>query len=280
MKLLTGTFELTDEEFEQFRSIIYKSIGIHLSEKKRSLLVSRLSRRLRALNLNTFSQYYRYLQKSPDSKNELMHMINRITTNKTDFFREIQHFDFLKKELFPYIIEKAENGDRSRTVRIWSAGCSSGEEPYSIAMTIADTFKDYMGWDIKILATDIDTEVLAKAINGIYPVQSIDAVPKEYLIRFFTRQDNNYRVKQGIKSMIVFRKLNLMQPVFPIKRPFDIIFCRNVIIYFDIETKTELMKKFHHYLKDSGYIFLGHSESLMHMKAEFKYIQNTVYRKI
>ncbi len=278
--MLTNNFELSNAEFEQFRKIIYRNTGIYLSSKKKTLLISRLSKRLRALNLADFSQYYRYLQESPNSSDELVHMINRITTNKTEFFREKYHFDFLKENVFPLMIKNAEKLRMPRRLRIWSAGCSTGEEPYSIAMIVSEAFRCVREWDIKILATDVDTDVLKKAIKGVYSHNSIVGVPGKYLRRYFVRRDDGYHLKESIKSMVVFRKLNLIREIYPMRGPFDIIFCRNVIIYFSRETKKALMQRLYQYLKDDGFIFMGHSESLMDMKDRFMYIKNTIYKKV
>jgi chemotaxis protein methyltransferase CheR len=169
---------------------------------------------------------------------------------------------------------------RERKLRIWSAGCSSGEEPYSIAMAASEAFMGERGWDIKILATDLDTDVLMKASTGVYPSQSVTPVSMGYLSKYFDRTYRGYEVVQKIKSMVVFRKLNLMQSVFPMKKPFDIIFCRNVMIYFDDQTRRYLVTKFHGHLKDRGYIFVGHSETLMWQKNLFKFLKHTVYQKV
>ncbi|MCD6569405.1 MAG: protein-glutamate O-methyltransferase, partial [Deltaproteobacteria bacterium] len=267
--MLEYPFNITDKEFKVFQGMIHESTGIYLSEKKRGLLVARLSKRLRALNLKTFGQYYKYLQHSPNASDELIRLINRITTNKTDFFREKHHFDFLYNELLPSIIDKGERSGRRR-LRIWSAGCSSGEEPYSIAIVTTNAFKNKKGWDVKILATDLDTDILRKATEGIYPAQTVSPIPQEYISRFFKKINGAYHVKDEIKGMIVFRRLNLMDPAFPMKGPFDIIFCRNVIIYFDLNTKINLISKFYNLLKEDGYIFVGHSESLMQMRDKFR----------
>jgi chemotaxis protein methyltransferase CheR len=277
--LLAQSFDLTDEEFQMFKELIQHETGIFMSTQKKKLVVARLSKRLRALNLNTFTDYYKYIVENPARSSEIDNLINRITTNKTDFFREMHHFEFLRDEAFPVIIQEGERTGK-HSLRIWSAGCSSGEEPYSIAITTAEAFKNKWGWDIKILATDLDTEVLRRAAQGTYPTQVIAPVPREYLAKHFTRTGSEYTVSNTIKSLVVFRRLNFMDPAFPMKKPFDIIFCRNVIIYFDQPTKVALMSKFHYHLKDDGYMFIGHSESLMGMKDKFSYIKNTVYRKV
>lgn len=276
--MLAQSYEITDKEFDLFRGMIYRETGIDLSERKKRLVIARLSKRLRALNLESFTDYYNYLQEDRNADSELVLLINRITTNKTDYFREMHHFDYLKQELLPQIINAGEKG-ASRTLRIWSAGCSSGEEPYSLAMTVADTFTKVRGWDIKILATDLDTDVLGKASQGLYNSMAVSPVPSAYMSKYFRRSGSDYEVVPELKNMIYFRKLNLMNP-FPMKKQFDIIFCRNVIIYFDAQTKHELMTKFHQQLKNQGHMFIGHSESLMHMKDKFRYIKNTIYQKV
>jgi chemotaxis protein methyltransferase CheR len=273
------SFTITDREFELFRDIIFRQTGIFMSERKKNLVVARLSRRLRALNLGTFTEYYRYLTEGPDSPSELVNLVNRVTTNKTDFFREKHHFDFLKDEVLPEIVADARNRGEKR-LRIWSAGCSSGEEPYSIAMTVSDFFENEKGWDVKILATDLDTEILGSAYKGVYSSHQVGPVPISFITRYFDRCAEGYEVNRRIKGMISFRRLNLMDGVFPMKRPFDVIFCRNVMIYFNEETKAELVRKFHGQLRDSGYLFIGHSESLMHMKSLFEFVKHTVYRKV
>ncbi len=250
-----------------------------MSDKKKKLIVARLSKRLRALGLQNFTQYYEYLNDGTDTGNEIVNLINRITTNKTNFFREKHHFDFLSHELFPQMIAHSEVSG-NRRLRIWSAGCSSGEEPYTLAMVAAEAFKAQRGWDIKILATDLDTDILQKAIAGVYPTQAVSPVPKDYLVRYFSRSKDGYTAGNTLKSMITFRKLNLMDVTFPMKRPFDIIFCRNVIIYFDAQTKESLLSRFHLHLSDRGYIFIGHSESLMHMRDNYRYLKHTIYKKV
>ena len=249
-----------------------------MSDKKKKLIVARLSKRLRALNLQNFTEYYEYLNDSTNADNEIVNLINRITTNKTNFFRENHHFEFLAKELFPHMITRSEVSG-ARRLRIWSAGCSSGEEPYTLAMVAAEAFKSQRGWDIKILATDLDTEILQRAIEGVYPTQAVSPIPKDYLGRYFIRSSDGYTAGNVLKSMITFRKLNLMDTNFPMKRPFDVIFCRNVIIYFDAQTKESLLLKFYNHLKEGGYMFIGHSESLMHMRDKYKYLKHTIYKK-
>jgi chemotaxis protein methyltransferase CheR len=272
-------FDLSEKEFLLFKELIYRETGISMSDKKKKLIIARLSKRLRTLRLTSFTEYYQYLNESPDADNEIVNLINRVTTNKTDFFREKHHFDFLSGEVFPKMIADAKSSGQRR-LRIWSAGCSSGEEPYTLAMTILEAFKAERGWDIKILATDLDTEILQKAITGAYPTQVVAPIPQEYLSKYFYRSGDRYVVSDACKSLISFRRLNLMSEIFPMRNPFDIIFCRNVIIYFDAATKDALLTKYHKQLKDGGYMFIGHSESLMHMKTKFRYLKHTVYQKV
>ncbi|HPI93632.1 MAG TPA: protein-glutamate O-methyltransferase [Deltaproteobacteria bacterium] len=277
--LCAQSYSISDKEFQLFREIIYRETGIHMSDRKRNLVVARLSKRLRFLNLKNFSEYYQYLKESSDAGNEIINLINRVTTNKTDFFREKHHFEFLHDEVLPTLIEVARKG-RERRLRIWSAGCSSGEEPYSIAMTVSDALREERGWDIKILATDLDTEILSKAARGVYSSQQIAPVPVNYITKYLVRTVEGYEASKEIKNMITFRKLNLMDRLFPMKRSFDVIFCRNVMIYFNEETKSDLVQKFHLHLKDMGLMFIGHSESLMSMKHLFKFLKHTVYQKV
>jgi chemotaxis protein methyltransferase CheR len=268
--------ELGDKEFSLFRDIIFKESGINLTERKKTLMHSRLMRRLRALNLDNYKLYYEYLNNN--YQEEIINLINCITTNKTDFFREPRHFDFLKEVAFPEFEKKNKN-----RVRIWSAGCSTGEEPYSIAITIAEYFKSRHRPDIKILATDIDTDVLNRAISGIYKNENSGEAEENFSRGYFLKGkgecSGSYLVKESIKNMVTFKRLNLLAETYPMKGKFDIIFCRNVIIYFDKKTKDELIDKFHKYLTDDGYFFAGHSESLTNCPGEFYLIGNTIYGK-
>ncbi len=274
-------YSLTPREFKKFRDIIYYKTGVNLGEQKRDLVLSRLTKRLRILNIKTFEEYYHYISHDGNSS-EITAMINRITTNVTSFFRENHHFHVLRDIVIPQLMEKGAASGR-RKVRIWSAGCSTGQEPYSIAITLADAFRGHVGWDIKILATDLDTEVLSKGENGVYSKEVVDKVPQEQMRRFFKKglgeNKGLYQVTSNIRDMVVFRQLNLTMERFPIRGPLDAIFCRNVIIYFDKKMKEKLIRTFNGLLGNNGYLFMGHSESLIAMKEEFNYIHNTVYQK-
>ena len=275
-------YRITDREFNLLRDLIKELTGINLSDQKKMLVVSRLSKRLRALGLPDFTSYVKYIAEDEAGSQEIDHLINRMTTNKTDFYRESHHFAFLTDVLLPELYgEGVKIG--SRKLRVWSAGCSSGEEPYTIAITLREFFKDKSGWDIKILATDLDTEMLDKARKGIYTEQIVHPVPTQYLHRYFKKgvgsNQGLFLVKDELKEMVIFRRHNLVSEPLLIKSPFDIIFCRNVIIYFDDATKGSVIRRFHGALKSGGYLFLGHSESLMGSESRFKLISNSTYRK-
>lgn len=273
---------LNDKEFEAIRRLVKAKTGISLSLHKRDLVVSRLARRLRALELHSFAEYISYLEADGEG-GELVQMINRITTNKTDFFRESHHFKFLSERVLPAIYAEGESSG-NRVLRAWSAGCSSGEEPYSIAITLSEFFANRPGWDVKLLASDLDTTMLEKASRGEYDQTVLEPVPKALLARYFDRQgrgaDATYKVKPSLRSMLTFRKFNLMNPTYPLKVALDFVFCRNVLIYFDTDDKISILKKFHSVLKPQAYIFVGHSESLMMVKDIFQFTDTTVYRKL
>ena len=269
-----------DSEFDAIRQLVKAKTGISLGLHKRDLVVSRLARRLRVLDLADFRAYIDYL--NSDDGTEMVQMINRITTNKTDFFREKHHFDFLSKTLLPELASAGDSAGK-RTLRAWSAGCSSGEEPYSLAVTLREFFANRPGWDVKLLATDLDTSILEKASRGEYEAAALEPVPVALVNKYFERQGRGegarFQVKPDLRSLITFRKFNLMHPEYPIKVPLDFVFCRNVLIYFEQEDKLNILRKFHNVIKPGGYIFVGHSESLMMAKDLFHYVATTVYRK-
>ena len=270
-------FSLSDEEFNKLRRLVFDVAGIYLSDSKRELIISRFSRRLRALNLDTFEEYYRFVI-SPDGLSEMQNFINSITTNKTDFFRESHHFDFLVEHFVPEIVSS-----RRREVRVWSAGCATGEEPYSIAMVLRHHLLEPHGINVKIFATDIDTHALDTARAGIYEERQIRPVPEEFLHKYFLRGKGHsfglYKVKDSIKEMVSFRQLNFIADTYPISVLFDVIFCRNVIIYFNAETKRRVLTKILSFLVRGGYLILGHSETVFDMVKGLSYLKNTVYRK-
>jgi chemotaxis protein methyltransferase CheR len=275
-------FRLSGREFEAIRRLVKEKTGISLGLHKQDLVISRLARRLRALEIPSFRDYLRYLE-GPEGPDELVQMINRITTNKTDFFREKHHFDYLSQELLPRLHQAGEARGRRR-LRVWSAGCSSGEEPYTLAMTLAEFFHGKPGWDLKILATDLDTSMLQKASAGEYEERLLEPVPRGLLHKHFTRQKRGgavfYRANPGLRGLITFRKFNLMHPSYPIRVPLDFVFCRNVLIYFDAQDKLDIVTKFHAVLAPGGHLFVGHSESLMGAKELFHNVGTTIYQRI
>ncbi|MBF0558035.1 MAG: protein-glutamate O-methyltransferase CheR [Nitrospirae bacterium] len=279
-----NTEALSDTLFALFSELIYKTAGIKLNARKKVLLLSRLQKRLNALGLRRFEDYYKRV-KSDDE--ERIIMLNCIATNTTTFFREKHHFDFLRNNIMPeLLVKKAQN----KTIRIWSAGCSTGEEPYSIVITLCEALTNsarchepWNGWDIKVLATDISTKVLENAELGIY---ELDQVPGHMaagdMARYFLKGNGEnagkVKVRDYLGEIIRFRRLNLKEEVYPLSNVFDVIFCRNVMIYFDDEMKEHVLSKFHHHLVPGGYLFLGHSETIFG-KNKFNPAFITVYRK-
>ncbi|MBI3562453.1 MAG: protein-glutamate O-methyltransferase [Gammaproteobacteria bacterium] len=271
-------FELTDQDFTYFRDLVGQHTGITLGEHKRQLVYGRLSRRLRELRLTSFGDYCQYVETHADT--ELTEVINAITTNLTSFFREQHHFEHLATAALPEI--QARN-TRSRRLRIWSAGCSTGEEPYSIAMTVAETFPNHKHWDTRILATDIDSQVIACGQKGVYPDERIKDISPERARRWFLRgtgaNANKVRVSPRLQELIAFRQLNLMGG-WPMRGPFDVIFCRNVVIYFDKPTQRKLFDRYADLLAPEGYLYVGHSESLNGTSERFELIGRTIYKRI
>lgn len=271
-------FEFSDRDFQHVRQIINRIAGISLADGKRELVYSRLSRRLRYLGLSRFEDYCQLLE-TDESNAELGEFVNALTTNLTSFFRESHHFDFLAKELLPALIRERNASDRR--IRIWSAGCSTGEEPYSIAMVLRETLPT-AGWDVKILATDLDSNVLATAERGVYEESRVKDISEIRLRRWFQKgrgeQSGLVRVVPMLRELITFRRLNLMED-WPMRGPFDIVFCRNVVIYFDKPTQRVLFERFADQLIDQGYLFVGHSESLFKVTDRFVPLGKTIYQR-
>lgn len=272
-------FEFADQDFQRIRRIINDIAGISLADGKRELVYSRLSRRLRHLGLRRFDEYCRLLETGGDNNEEIGEFVNALTTNLTSFFRESHHFDFLGAELLPALIR--ERGAGNRRIRIWSAGCSTGEEPYSIAMVLRETLPA-VGWDAKILATDLDSNVLATAERGVYDDSRIKGLPEARVRRWFQRgrgaQSGQVRVASELRELITFRRLNLMHD-WPMRGPFDVVFCRNVVIYFDKPTQRILFERFADLLVDHGHLFVGHSESLFKVTERFVPLGKTIYQR-
>lgn len=279
--VVAGGFPISNEEFRLFRELLFKEAGISLGEGKRQLVASRLAKRLRHHHFTSYKQYYQYVTTQDPRGEERLQMVNCLTTNKTDFFREGHHFDFLQHTVFPDLRQRAQRG-KPRRMRIWSAACSSGEEPYTIAMTVREEFPPTSGWDIRILASDIDTEVLRRAERGVYDLDRLSGVPDAFKRKYFLRGkgkwDGSARVRPELQELISFRRINFIDPQWPVQARFDVIFCRNVIIYFDRDTQRRLFERLHGYLHEDGYLMVGHSENLHWLGDLFAPVRGTIYR--
>ncbi len=269
-------FPFTDRDFSFIQKLVAERTGIVLSDIKRTMVYSRISRRIRHCGVSDFSKYCELLKDGDES--ELISFTNAITTNLTSFFREPHHFKYLTNIVFPEI----EKNKKNKRIRIWSAGCSSGEEPYSIAMTVHNYFKNKTGWDIKILASDLDYDMVKRAESGIYNEDRVTGLDKRHLHSYVKRGkgklSGSVKINQKLMDMITFKQLNLLHE-WPFNGPFDFIFCRNVVIYFNKETQRELFDRYANCLADSAPLFIGHSESLYKVSDRFKSLGQTIYQK-
>jgi chemotaxis protein methyltransferase CheR len=269
---------MRQSEFDFIRNLVYERSRISLSSDKRELVSARLGKRLRATNVSTVGDYCRLLQ-SPGQETELANLIDAISTNHTFFFRENAHFDFLRQTVVPEMQRRASK-ERWSHFRVWSAACSSGEEPYSIAITLADSLPS---WPWTIDATDISHRILEKAAAGIYRSDAIDRLPRNVVQKHFKRgfgpQDGNYRAAVALRERIKFQHLNLLQGEPPYNELFHVIFCRNVMIYFDSPTQEELVAKLAKKLVPGGYLFVGHAESLTALKHPLESVRPAIYRR-
>ena len=269
---------MRESEFDFIRHLVYERSRISLSSDKRELVSARLAKRLRATNVANVGDYCRLLQ-SPDQEEELANLIDAISTNHTFFFRENAHFDFLRQTVLPEMQARSAK-ERWSHFRVWSAACSSGEEPYSIAITLADSLAS---WAWQIEATDISHRILEKARTGIYRSETVERLPKQTLQHHFKRgfgpQDGNYRIKSAHRDRINFQHLNLLEGEPPFREPFHVIFCRNVMIYFDRPTQEELIAKLARLLVPGGYLFVGHAESLTVLKHPLLAVRPAIYRR-
>ena len=268
--------------FQKFQKLIYVETGIWLGSSKTALLCGRLFRRLRALEIDSLERYYECVAQ-PDQHEERARMIDAITTNETRFFREPRQFEFLVQRVFPRWRVDAEHRLRPRRARIWSAGCASGEEPYTVAMLLAKHLPAEEGWDVRLLATDISNRVLEKARTGIYPIAKSAELPKDLLHSFMLRgmaeRQGQMKVKVEIQQMVDFRRLNLAQESDLIEGPFDAIFCRNVLIYFDVASKRRVIANLVRHLVANGLLFVGHAENLNGVSSQLRSLEPTIYTR-
>lgn len=267
---------ITDQEFRQLRELIHAHTGIALSEHKRALVCTRLAKRLRHHNLKTYAEYYTLLTRADPEGKELMEMINAITTNKTDFFRESRHFEFLVRQVFP-VFNQAR-----RRLRLWSAGTATGEEAYSLAIALSESLPAIEGRDVRILATDIDTQVLERARQGIYTFEQIAHLPEALHRRYFLKGTGEHlgqvRIRPSLQALIRFRHLNLIEEPWPMRGPFDVIFCRNVLIYFDKPLQRRLLERFAGILRRGGYLMLGHAEFIHGLEQLYVQVGHSIYQ--
>ncbi|WP_075185529.1 CheR family methyltransferase [Teredinibacter haidensis] len=264
-------FPMSDRNFDKIKDVAYSLTGISLSNHKKNMVYGRLARRLRRLQLGSFDQYCSLISES--KSHEHVEFVNAITTNLTSFFRENHHFEYLVDTLLPEVVKHK----KEKRLRVWSAGCSTGEEPYSIAMVL----KSYSGlnsWDVKVLATDLDSNVVSKGKHGVYPVERAESIPHNYR-RYLSvnNETEKVKVKKVIQEMITFKQLNLLH-AWPMKGPFDLIFCRNVVIYFDSDTQRNLFDRYANILVPEGRLFIGHSENLHNISGRFSSLGKTIYQ--
>lgn len=266
--------KITDKEFNDLVSFMHKNYGIDLS-KKRVLIEGRMSNTIIGMGMSTFREYLDFLAKDASGA-EVTRLINKLTTNYTYFMREREHFDFLKNRVLPLF----ENIRREKVLYIWSAACSSGQEPYSMAMAINEYFGPRKKeWNTTILASDLSMQVLEKAAKGIYTEEEIKDIPPEWKKKYLVDlKDGTFQVCEAIRKEVVFRRINLMEP-FKFKHKFDLIFCRNVMIYFDLPTKQQLVSKCYDWTSDEGFLFIGHSESINKEATRYSYVQPAIYQK-
>jgi len=274
---------MTADDFKRLSTFIFKEYGIKMPEIKKTMLQSRLHKRLRELNMSSYKEYIEYLFSKEGQQSEVIHMIDMVSTNKTDFFREPVHFDFLHSDVLPELL----NADKpNRMVKLWSAGCSSGEEPYTIAMSLSEfaASNPGYGFDFSILATDISTRMLKTAVEAIYKEPRVEMLPinlkKKYLLRSKDRTSPTVRIIPELRRRISFARLNFMDTQYNVPDSFDIVFCRNVLIYFDRETQEKVINKLCSKLKPNGFFFLGHSESITNFDVPLHQLRPTIFRKI
>ncbi|WP_244595493.1 CheR family methyltransferase [Bosea lathyri] len=270
---------LTRDDMGFIAKLVYEQAGIVIREHKEAMTRGRLARRVKALGLGSVAEYCAFL-KTPAAQDELPELINAVTTNHTAFFRERHHFDHLRKDVLPKLVQERSN--RRGRIRIWSSACSSGEEPYTIAASCRDVLGSRSDLDFRILATDIDTDILVRAEAGIYPAELFERLPPDVkpMLKFDGAPGRTeVRISDDLRRLIAFKRLNLIE-TWPMRGPFDVIFCRNVFIYFDTQTKASILDRFVALLAPGGFLYLGHSESLPQPHPQLRLIGRTIYERI
>jgi chemotaxis protein methyltransferase CheR len=269
--------QLSEADFAKLSKFIFTQYGIKMPPEKKIMLQSRLQKRLRALCIYSFKEYIDYVF-GGNNNDEVIHMMDVVSTNKTDFYREPAHFEYLRNNLLPIIFESKRN------IKVWSAGCSSGPEVYTLAIELSEFAAKNPGFDFSILGTDISTLMLKKAYSGIYPEEMVEVIPLElkrkYLLKSKDKEKKLVRINEQLRRKAKFQRLNFMDEHYPVNEQYDIIFCRNVLIYFDRETQEKVINKLCNFLKTGGIFFLGHSESITNINVPLKQIKPTVYSKI
>jgi len=273
--------ELNTDDFNKLSNFIYNESGIKMPPVKRIMLQSRLQKRLKDLKMTTFKEYCSYVFSKEGLNNEIIHMLDVVSTNKTDFFREPVHFDFLASNVLPEFVKSSRP---IKNLKVWSAGCSSGEEPYTIAMVLFEFLEKNPGFDFSILGTDISTQILQKAIDGIYKAERVEGIPLElkrrYMLRSKDHENPTVKMNAALRNKVRFERLNFMDSSYNVYDSFDVVFCRNVLIYFDRETQEKVISKLCTKIILGGYFFLGHSESIMNMDVPLRQIKPTIFQRI
>lgn len=271
--------QLSDTEFNKFSDLIYRNVGIFMKLEKKELLNARLGKRLRACQLGSFQEYFDFISRPDQQDQEFVKFLDSVSTNFTSFFREVSHFEYLKDNVLPELV--AKKGGNTEFV-FWSSASSSGEEPYTLAMFLNEFAELNPGFRYKILATDISTRVLAMAASGVYPIEQTSKMPRPILKKYFQKgvgaSVGKVKIKKDLRRHVIFKRFNLMDE-FPWRGEIDVIFCRNVMIYFDRQTQERLISKFYHSLNAGGYLFIGHSESISSIKHDFTQVEATTYKK-
>lgn len=272
---------ISASDYARLRQLVYDETGIALGAGKKIMLEGRIRRRLKALEIDTYHNYCKFLFSQRGLKEELIHLIDVVTTNKTDFFREPRHFDFLVSHVTP---EHMAGGEGRRPLLVWSAGCSSGEEPYTLAMVLSEYGRAHPGFSFRIFATDVSTAVLNKAALGVYSTDAVRPVPQalkvRHLMRGRERHCDRVRVVPELRRMVEFRRLNFMDSDYGLQERFDVVFCRNVIIYFDRSTQQSILGKITRHLRPGGYLFMGHAETLHELDLPVRPVAPALYRRV